>query len=238
MSIGKRKEADKLIYDCLMIEDEVPLAENTCKYLNLSGINAVAVSGVEEYREFIRENTARMILLDINLGDGCGYNLCRQIREETQVPIIFVSCQTEEENILLGLNVGGDDFICKPYSLPILLAKVRAVLRRYSAGDDRVISFGECQVNMEEETLLKKGEPVLMKRMEMKLLLYLIRNRNRLVEKEELFKEVWQEAYVGDGTLNVHIRKLREKVEDNPSSPVYIITEYGKGYMFRLAKEN
>ncbi|RKI74908.1 DNA-binding response regulator [bacterium 1xD42-87] len=227
-----------MVYDCLMIEDEAPLAENTCKYLNLSGINAAAVSGVEEYREFIRENTARMILLDINLGDGCGYNLCRQIREETQVPIIFVSCQTEEENILLGLNVGGDDFICKPYSLPILLAKVKAVLRRFSAGDDRVISFGECQVNMEEETLLKKGEPVLLKRMEMKLLLYLIRNRNSLVEKEELFKEVWQEAYVGDGTLNVHIRKLREKVEDNPSSPVYIITEYGKGYMFRLAKEN
>ena len=187
-----------MVYDCLMIEDEVPLAENTCKYLNLSGINAAAVSGVEGYHEFIKGNTARMILLDINLEDGCGYNLCRQIREETKVPIIFVSCQTEEESILLGLNVGGDDFICKPYSLPILLAKVKAVLRRFSAGDDRVISFGKCQVNMEEETLLKNGEPVLMKRMEMKLLLYLIRNRNRLVEKEELFKEVWQEAYVGD----------------------------------------
>lgn len=227
-----------MVYDCLMIEDEVPLAENTCKYFNLSGINAATVSGVEGYHEFIKGNTARMILLDINLGDGCGYNLCRQLREETKVPIIFVSCQTEEESILLGLNVGGDDFICKPYSLPILLAKVKAVLRRCSVGDDRIISFGECQVNMEEETLLRKGKPVLLKRMEMKLLLYLVRNRNRLVEKEELFKEVWQEAYVGDGTLNVHIRKLREKVEENPSSPVYIITEYGKGYMFRLAKEN
>lgn len=227
-----------MVYDCLMIEDEAPLAENTCKYLNLSGVDAAAVSGVEGYHEFIKGNTARMILLDINLEDGCGYNLCRQIREETQVPIIFVSCQTEEESILLGLNVGGDDFICKPYSLPILLAKVKAVLRRCSVGDDRIISFGECQVNMEEETLLRKGQPVLLKRMEMKLLLYLVRNRNRLVEKEELFREVWQEAYVGDGTLNVHIRKLREKVEENPSSPVYIITEYGKGYMFRLAKEN
>ena len=227
-----------MVYDCLMIEDEAPLAENTCKYLNLSGINAAAVSGVEGYHEFIKGNTARMILLDINLEDGCGYNLCRQMREETQVPIIFVSCQTEEESILLGLNVGGDDFICKPYSLPILLAKVKAVLRRCSSGDDRIISFGECQVNMEEETLLRKGQPVLLKRMEMKLLLYLVRNRNQLVEKEELFREVWQEAYVGDGTLNVHIRKLREKVEENPSSPAYIITEYGKGYMFRLAKEN
>ncbi len=132
-----------MVYDCLMIEDEVPLAENTCKYLNLSGINAAAVSGGEGYHEFIKGNTARMILLDIKLEDGCGYNLCRQIREETKVPIIFVSCQTEEESILLGLNVGGDDFICKPYSLPILLAKVKAVLRRCSAGDDRIISFGE-----------------------------------------------------------------------------------------------
>ena len=90
-----------------------------------------------------------------------------------------------------------------------------------------------------DDYVIKPVSPIiLLKRMEMKLLLYLVRNRNRLVEKEELFKEVWQEAYVGDGTLNVHIRKLREKVEENPSSPVYIITEYGKGYMFRLAKEN
>ena len=81
---------------------------------------------------------------------------------------------------------------------------------------------------------MKKGQPVLLKRMEKKLLFYLINNKNRLVEKEELFKEVWQEAFVGEGTLNVHIRKIREKIEENPSNPVYIITEYGKGYMFKL----
>lgn len=224
-----------MTYDCLMIEDEIPLAENTCKYLNLSGVSAVAVPGVAQYYDFIRENTARMILLDIQLADGCGYNLCRQIREKTQIPILFVSCQTEEESILLGLNVGGDDYICKPYSLPILLAKVKAVLRRYPAGEcETMISFGDCQVDLARETVLRKGKPVPLKRMEKKLLLYLIRNRNRLVTKEELFREVWQETYVGDGTLNVHIRKLREKIEENPSDPVYIITEYGRGYLFRL----
>ena len=225
-------------YDCLIIDDEKLLADSTAEYFNLFGVNTAVAYSAAHCRKFFETDSAQLLLLDINLEDGCGYNLCRQMREETQVPIIFVSCQTEEESILLGLNVGGDDFICKPYSLPILLAKVKAVLRRCSAGDDRIISFGECQVNMEEETLLRKGKPVLLKRMEMKLLLYLVRNRNRLVEKEELFREVWQEAYVGDGTLNVHIRKLREKVEDNPSSPAYIITEYGKGYMFRLEKEN
>ena len=98
----------------------------------------------------------------------------------------------------------------------------------------KTVFFGECQVNIAEETVLKRGQPVSLKRMEKKLLLYLIKNRNRLVKKEELFKEVWQEAYVGEGTLNVHIRKIREKIEENPSNPVYIITEYGKGYMFLL----
>lgn len=229
-----------LTYDCLIVEDEKPLAENTCKYLNLSGIRSKAVFSVEGYYEFMDANTARMILLDINLGDGCGYNLCKQIREDTQIPIVFISARTGEESILLALNVGGDDFICKPYSLPILLAKVKAVLRRCSVkekNESEIIFFGECEVNLAEETVLKKGQPVLLKRMEKKLLLYLIRNRNRLIGKEELFREVWQESFVGDGTLNVHIRKLREKIEENPSEPAHIITEYGKGYIFVL-KEN
>ena len=224
-----------MVYDCLIIEDEVPLAENTCKYFNLSGVKTAAVFCIKEYYEFINENTARMLLLDINLGDGCGYNLCRQIRENEQMPIIFISCMTEEENILLGLSVGGDDFICKPYSLQILLAKVKAMLRRITVGDDLGnISFGDFQVNITDEAVLKNKEQVPLKRMEKKLLLYLIKNRNRLVTKEELFKEVWQETYVGEGTLNVHIRKIREKIENDPSHPDYIITEYGKGYMFLL----
>lgn len=161
-----QKGADILVYDCLIIEDEVPLAENTCKYLNLSDIKTAMAFSIKEYYEFLNENIARLILLDVNLKDGCGYHLCKQMREESQVPIIFISCQTEEESILLGLNVGGDDFICKPYSLPILLAKVKAVLRRYSADDAKTFFFGECQVNTEEETIMKKGRPILLKRME------------------------------------------------------------------------
>lgn len=227
-----------MTYDCLIVEDEKPLAENTCKYLNLSGIRSEAVFSVEGYYEFMNAHTARMMLLDINLGDGCGYNLCKQIREETQIPIVFISAITAEESILLALNVGGDDFICKPYSLPVLLAKVKAILRRFPAKEENgIISFGECKADMENEILLRNGAPVPFKRMEKKLLFYLLRNRNRLIEKEELFQEVWQESYVGDGTLNVHIRKLREKIEQNPSAPDYIITEYGKGYIFIL-KEN
>lgn len=227
-----------MLFDCLIVEDEVPLADSTCKYLNLSGVRAEAVHSVQAFDAFWKEHSARLILLDIRLADGCGYNLCRRLREETQVPIVFISCQTAEENILLGLNVGGDDFICKPYSLPILLAKVKAVLRRCPAdGEGETVSFGACEVHLAQETVYRNKEPVVLKRMELKLLLYLIRNRNRLVEKEELYREVWQEAFVGDGTLNVHIRRLREKIEENPSKPKFILTEYGKGYLFRLREE-
>lgn len=224
-----------MVYDCIIIEDEKPLAENTCKYLNLSGVSSKAVFSVEEYLEFVKDNISHLILLDINLGDGCGYNLCKQLREKSQIPIIFISAQTGEDSILLALGVGGDDFICKPYSLPILLAKVKAVLRRYSSNEEKeIISFGEFEINMKDEMITRNKQEVSLKRMEKKLLLYLVKNRNRLIEKEELFREVWKESYVGEGTLNVHIRKLREKIEINPSSPAYIITEYGKGYIFVL----
>ncbi|MBQ3543706.1 MAG: response regulator transcription factor [Lachnospiraceae bacterium] len=226
-----------MLYDCLIIEDEKPLAINTCKYLNLSEVSAKAVFNIQEFYEFKKENRARLILLDINLGDGCGYNLCKQLREETQVPIIFISSLTSEESILLGLNVGGDDFICKPYSLPVLLAKVKAILRRFPNNNHEVITFGDCCIDLKEETVTKRGNILQLKHMEKKLLFYLTKNRNRLVEKQELFRQVWQEAYVGEGTLNVHIRKLREKIEENPSNPVYIITEYGKGYMFKIKEE-
>ena len=224
-----------MVYDCLIIEDEIPLAENTCKYFNLLGVSTFAVFSLKEYYEFVKENSAKLILLDINLEDGCGYNLCKDIRENSKIPIIFISSQVQEESILLGLNVGGDDFICKPYSFQILLAKVKIALKKLPVKNSiHIISFNGYEINLNEETIVKDGKNIFFKRMELKLLIYLVKNKNRLVTKNEIFKEVWQESYVSDGTLNVHIRKIREKIEENPSQPKYIITEYGKGYMFLL----
>lgn len=226
-------------YDCLIVEDEISLAESTCKYLVFSGINAKAVFSMEECLNFIHNNTTQLILLDINLGDGSGYNLCQIIREQLQIPIIFISSQTSEESILLALNVGGDDYICKPYSLPILLAKVKVVLKRQTkiVEEKEWVCFNDIRVNCEKEIVMDSEHDLVLKRMEKKLLLYLLKNRNRIVTKEELFQNVWNEAFVGEGTLNVHIRKLREKIEKNPSIPQYIITEYGKGYSFNFKED-
>ena len=222
-------------YECLIVEDEEVLAENTCRYLNLSGVNSYAVNSIKEYNEFSQENSAEVILLDINLGDGNGYTLCQNIREHSQVPIIFISSQTHDEAIILGLNIGADDFVCKPYSLQILLAKVKAALRRSPKKEDgKEIIFGDCFINLNTEKVYKSEKEVTLRGMERKLLMYLISNRNKLITKEELFKNVWEEAFVADGTLNVHIRKLREKIENDPSNPQYIITEYSRGYKFKL----
>ena len=222
-------------YECLIVEDEEVLAENTCRYLNLSGVNTYAVNSIKEYNEFSQENSAEVILLDINLGDGNGYTLCQNIREHSQVPIIFISSQTQDEAIILGLNIGADDFVCKPYSLQILLAKVKAALRRSPKKEDgKEIIFGDCFINLNTEKVYKSEKEVTLRGMERKLLMYLISNRNKLITKEELFKNVWEEAFVADGTLNVHIRKLREKIENDPSNPQYIITEYSRGYKFKL----
>lgn len=222
-------------YECLIVEDEEVLADNACRYLNLSGIKTYAVYTVSEYYAFMENNDADVVLLDINLTDGNGYSLCQDIREHSQRPIIFVSGQTEEEFIILGLNIGADDFICKPYSLQLLLAKVKATLRRVSKKEDgNIISAGNCQIDLDKEKVFKNGHEVCLRGMERKLLLYLVKNANKLISKDEIFKNVWNEAYVTDGTLNVHIRKIRQKIEDNPSEPMYIITEYGRGYLFKI----
>ena len=231
--MGKRKEADKLVYDCLMIEDEAPLAENTCKYLSLSGIKVAAVSGVEEYREFIRENTARMILLDINLGDGCGYNLCRQIREETQVPIIFVSCQTEEESILLGLNVGGDDFIEKPFDLNVVTAKVQAILRRsYSfQGTLNVMEYHGAVLNLNDATLANGEQKLELTKNEFRILQMLLENAGKIVSRDSIITRLWEsDEFIDDNTLTVNIARLRKKLEQIGLEQM-IRTKKGIGYM-------
>jgi two-component system response regulator RegX3 len=149
--------------------------------------------------------------LDINLGNTSGFEICRRLRTSTSIPILFISARTSDEDILIALNIGGDDYIRKPYSLSVLLAKVNAVLKRYRGINDNEISFGNYSIDINLEKLLYKGTEIKLKAMEYKLLLYLVQNSNRNISKEELFSRVWGDAITGDGTLNVHIRRLREK---------------------------
>ncbi len=218
-------------YDCLIVDDEEALSQSTCEYFNMFGIKTFCAADEKSCFDFLDKNKTDIILLDINLGKSSGFEICKKLRNTTNVPILFISARTSDDDVLLGLNIGGDDYIQKPYSLNILLAKVKAVLKRYSGHED-VFRFGSFKIDFAMEKLMKDGKEVKLKAMEYKLLAYLIQNRNRTVSKEELFQKVWGDAITSDGTLNVHIRRVREKIEENPNEPQYIKTLWGTGYVF------
>ncbi len=224
-------------YHCLIVDDEAVLADSTAEYFNLFGVNTVAVYGVDGCREFFRSHTAELILLDINLGDGSGFGLCKELRETTEIPILFISARTSDDDKIIALNIGGDDYVQKPYSLGVLLAKVKAVLKRYGQAATTKYSDGYLTVNFATKQVSVNGNAVKLTTLEFKLFAYLIENKGKVISKKELFEKVWEDKFTGDGTLNVHIRRLREAIEINPNEPKYIVTVWGDGYKFTGGNE-
>ena len=223
-------------YDCLIVDDEKALSESTCEYFNMFDVKTAWVSDTKGCMDFFKENQASLVLLDINLGDESGFELCKHLRMTTSVPILFISARTSDDDMILALNIGGDDYIQKPYSLSVLLAKVKAVLSRYKGTivESDVFEIGDIKMDFHKQMLFVKDKKIELKAMEYKLLSYLVRNRNRVISKEEIFSKVWEDSFAGDNTLNVHIRYLREKIEENPKEPEYIKTIWGTGYVFEV----
>lgn len=219
-------------YDCIIIDDEEALSQSTCEYFNIFGVTTFWASDEKSCYDFFRNNSADLILLDINLGKASGFEICKKLRQTVDTPILFISARTSDDDELMALNIGGDDYIRKPYSLSILLAKVKAVLKRYKGDTAQAVTFGSFLIDFSLVKLFKDGTEIELKAMEFKLLSYLVQNKNRKISKEELFKNVWGDAITTDGTLNVHIRRLREKIEENPNEPKYIKTVWGTGYVF------
>lgn len=229
-----------MIYDCLIVDDEVALAETTSEYFNMFEVSTAFVSSAEECERFLEEHETSIILLDINLGDSSGFELCKKLRKTTQIPILFISARSSDDDVLIALNIGGDDYIQKPYTLSVLLAKVKAVLKRYrrdTKDSNKLLDFGQIQIDTKLHRVRVNGVDIQLKTMEFKLLSYLATNKNRIITKDELFQNVWGDSFVGDGTLNVHIRHLREKIERNPKDPKYIKTVWGTGYVLEDSNE-
>jgi two-component system response regulator RegX3 len=237
MTIEDEIRRNGMIYDCLIVDDERALAETTCEYFNLFGVVSAYAVSAEECELFLRQNETALILLDINLGQSSGFELCKKLRQTTQIPILFISARSSEDDIIIALNIGGDDYIQKPYSLAVLLAKVKAVLKRHAGrGSTELLEFGRVQIDLMLSRVRVDGADVKLKTMEFKLLCYLAQNSNRVIPKKELFANVWGDAFVGDGTLNVHIRHLREKIETDPNEPEHIKTVWGTGYVLEDGK--
>ena len=223
-------------YDCLIVDDEKAIADNTCEYFNMFDVKTKACYSMAEALSFFSENETGLVLLDINLGDGSGFELCKHIRESLNIPILFISARNTDDDKIIALNLGGDDYIEKPYSLGVLLAKVKVMLRRFGAMEEKpqadIFTDGELSVDKKNKTVELSGEQKKLTSMEFSLLCYLIENPDRLITKTELFDNVWKDKFTSDGTLNVHIRKLREAIESDPKNPSRIVTVWKEGYKY------
>lgn len=222
---------------CLIVDDELELAETTSEYFNMFDVKTAYVTNADDCLNFLQAHSVELILLDINLGQDSGFALCKKLRATTQIPILFISARSSDDDVLIALNIGGDDYIHKPYTLSVLLAKVKAVLKRYgqsqaaSQQHAETLAFGDVSIDRDKNRVKVRGQEIALKTMEFKLLCYLAEHKNRIVTKDELFRNVWGDVITGDGTLNVHIRHLREKIEEHPNEPAYIKTIWGTGYM-------
>lgn len=226
-------------YDCLVIDDELDIAKTTTEYFEMFGIKTAYATEYEEGMEFFNVNEVSLLILDINLNDRSGFEFCKYIRSKSDIPVLFISARDSEGDILTGLNIGGDDYIVKPFTLNILLAKAKAMLKRYQiymgkeeTTDSPIPPHIKIDYNYRQVSV--NGEIVKFKNQEFRLLTYLVKHCNRVISKEELFEKVWEDAYVSDVTLNVHIRRIREKIEHNPKNPEYIKTIWGVGYVFEV----
>ena len=224
-------------YDCRIIDDEKELNDNTSVYFNMFDVKTASVYSSAEAEKFLQNNETGLILLDINLSDGNGFELCKKIRQTMNIPILFISARNTDDDKIIALNIGGDDYIEKPYSLGVLLAKVKVVLKRFSgtsSDTSKATDFddGYLKTDSVNKTVYVNGTEKKITSIEYKLLEYLIENKNRLVTKTEIFDNVWNDKFTTDGTLNVHIRKIREAIEKDPQDPKYIVTVWKEGYKF------
>jgi two-component system response regulator RegX3 len=222
--------------NCLIIDDEEAIGQTTSEYFNMFDVTCDYVTNYEAAINFLSEHQVSLLLLDINLGEHSGFELCKNIRKTTNIPILFISARTSDEDILTALNIGGDDYIMKPYSLNILLAKVKAILKRCD-GNQISVKPAQCdhiKIDYNYRLVIVNETPIKLKNMEFKLLSYLMENANKVISKEELFENIWQSRFIEDGTLSVHIRRLRKIIEKDPDFPQYIKTIWGVGYVFEV----
>lgn len=237
-------------YSVLIIDDEVELADSTAEYFNMFDIKSCAVYTAQAALDFFRTNTTRLILLDINLGNSSGFELCKRLRKDFDIPILFISARSSDDDMVIALNIGGDDYITKPYSLNVLYAKVKVVLRRYeqnalgtgnngnvsakeneSAHSGKIYQIGNLEIDADAGLVRKNKEIVELTALEYRLLIFLLENHNKVMSKQRIFDNVWEDSFVSDGTLNVHLRHLREKIEEDPNNPKIIKTIRGMGIM-------
>ena len=220
----------------LVIDDEPDIVELVSYNLKKEGFDVASAADGEEALSMIRRGNFDFLILDLMLPGIQGMELCRILRNDPKtahIPIIMLTAKGEEVDRILGLETGADDYMTKPFSPRELIARVKAVLRRLSekAETPQVVRIGDLEINKETYSVSKKNVPVMLSSTEFRLLLYLMERKGKIYSRDQLLDAVWKdEAFVEPRTVDVHIRRLRTQVEDDPSEPKYIKTRRGIGY--------
>lgn len=218
----------------LLVDDEKDIVNLLEIVLRKEGFSNIAKAGSgEESIKICREEKPDLIVLDIMLPDMDGFSVCQQMRQFTTSPILFLSAKSEEVDKILGLGIGGDDYITKPFSPKEVAYRIKAYFRRQQIGLEKPIiyTFGNIRINERTGEVYKSEVPVILTAKEYQLLLMFCKNPNRILSKAQIYEKIWGEDYLSsDNTIMVHIRHLREKLEDIPSKPKYLLTIRGLGY--------
>ena len=222
----------------LLLEDDLSLINGLSFALRRQGYGLEVARTIKEVDTVWAEGKYDLLILDVSLPDGSGFEICEKVRQISKVPIIFLTASDEEVNIIMGLDMGGDDYITKPFKLGVLLSRINALLRRagdFSRTDTEIHSNG-LKAILTQGKVYKNGELLDLTAGEYKLLCLFMQNPGTVLSKEQILENLWDNEgnYIDNNTLNVYIRRLRTKVEDNPSAPQMILTVRRMGYKWNI----
>jgi two-component system response regulator RegX3 len=226
----------------LIIEDEVELSQLETLYLNKEGIETKCVISAEEGIILLEEETFDLILLDINLPGIDGFEFLSKIRHTSQIPVIIVSAREADEDVIMGLGIGADEFVIKPFAPKVLVARVRAIIRRekqkLDTSSSSITKFDEYELIDDSYCLKKSGNIIPLPIKEFEVLSFLVNNAGKVFSTQEIYSKIWSQEYGDISAVTVYIQRLRKKIEEDYHSPKYIKNVRGKGYFFEKESLN
>lgn len=220
--------------EVFLLEDDVAIGMGLSYALENEGYKTTLTKTVSEALKLVEEKAFSLYILDLTLPDGSGYDVCKAIRQKTDAPVLFLTAYDDEVNVVIGLELGADDYISKPFRIKELLARMKSVLRRCKIDNpDGCVRIKNLEIRTGEAKVFKDGKEIILTAMEYRLLLILLNNRGHILSRTALLENIWDVAgdFVNDNTLTVYIKRLRDKIEDEPENPSIIRTVRGMGYV-------
>ena len=220
--------------DIFLLEDDEAIGIGLTYSLENEGYNVTLAKSVKEAEKIIDEKEFSLYILDLTLPDGSGYDVCKRIKAKGDLPVIFLTAYDDEVNVIMGFELGADDYISKPFRVKELMLRIKSVMRRYSnETSDGIIKINNLKINTNEAKVYKNNEEIILTAMEYRLLLILLSHRGKVLSRTALLENIWDVAgdFVEDNTLTVYIKRLRDKIEEDPAKPEFIKTVRGLGYV-------